>query len=617
MRRALVLLLLTLPAAAREATAPPSADKPVLAYLNQAIGWYRQQLAQVPLSDEPSDLAALDQERRIGREVIGLAFAFARASLALQPQGPASPAASAGAGNGLDGPALARLTADAESRLQELQGEIDTLLRQLAAAQPASRAGLQQRLAETRSELQLAQAQRDTVRTFSEFLGRGALRGADLAGQIDELQRSIPEAAAASQPAPPPAPAAAARKSPTGVLALSSSLIAIAHKRRAVAEAIALTAQLRGAVDKLQAPLLAEMRRTLAQGDALAQAADTATGAALDQRRSDIERLTARFKQVSAAVIPLGKQAVLLDTGKANLADWHAAVDGQYAADLRALLLHLALLAVAIAAILAASEFWRRATFRYVRDLRRRQQSLVLRRVVVALLVTLMVVFSLVTELGSIATFAGFITAGLAVALQNVILSVAAYFFLIGKYGIRVGDRVQISGATGDVMDIGLVRLHLMELRADGLPTGRVVVFSNAVLFQPSANFFKQIPGSNFSWHQVTLTLAAQTDYRAAEQRLMAAVEEVYAEYRAELAQQHQEMSASLSIPVRELRPGAQLRFTDAGLEMTIRFPVPLQHAPTIDDRMTRALLNALATEPRLRLVGSGVPSAEPAGLHG
>jgi small-conductance mechanosensitive channel len=280
---------------------------------------------------------------------------------------------------------------------------------------------------------------------------------------------------------------------------------------------------------------------------------------------------------------------------------------------LRALLLHLGLLAIAVIAILAASEAWRHATFRYVRDLRRRQQSLVLRRIVVALALALMIAFSFVTELGSVATFAGFITAGLAVALQNVILSVAAYFFLIGKYGIRVGDHVSISGVTGDVMDIGLVRLHLMELRPDGLPTGRVVVFSNAVLFQPTANFFKQIPGSNFTWHQVSLTLSPDTDYRLAEKRLVDAVEQVYAEYRGSIAQQHQQISQTLSIPVRELRPSSQLHLTDSGLEMTIRFPVPLEHASTIDDRMTRALLEALDREPRLKLAGGGSPLIHPA----
>lgn len=311
--------------------------------------------------------------------------------------------------------------------------------------------------------------------------------------------------------------------------------------------------------------------------------------------------------------MPLGKAVVLLDEHAATLGEWKAAADTQYAADLRALLLHLGLLAVAVAGVLAASSFWRRATLRYVQDLRRRQQSLLVRRILVSLALALVVAFSFVTELGSLATFAGFITAGLAVALQNLILSVAAYFFLIGRFGIRVGDRVQIGTVTGDVIDVGLVRLHLMELRPDGLPTGRVVAFSNAVLFQPASNFFKQLPGSDFAWHQVTLTLAPDTDYRQAERRLLGAVEGVYAQYHDRIARQHQAMAENLTLALREPRPESQLRLTEAGLEMTVRFPVPLESAPAVDDQVTRALLTALEREPTLKLAGSGTPTLQAA----
>ena len=54
------------------------------------------------------------------------------------------------------------------------------------------------------------------------------------------------------------------------------------------------------------------------------------------------------------------------------------------------------------------------------------------------------VCLSFVTQLSTFATFAGLLSAGLAVAMQSVLVSVVGYFFLIGKYGIRVGDRVQV-----------------------------------------------------------------------------------------------------------------------------------------------------------------------------
>ena len=75
------------------------------------------------------------------------------------------------------------------------------------------------------------------------------------------------------------------------------------------------------------------------------------------------------------------------------------------------------------------SELWRRFIYRYVQDVRRRRQILILRRFVVYFLMGLVIILGFVSEFSSLATFAGFITAGLAVGLQTILLSVAAYFF--------------------------------------------------------------------------------------------------------------------------------------------------------------------------------------------
>jgi small-conductance mechanosensitive channel len=234
-----------------------------------------------------------------------------------------------------------------------------------------------------------------------------------------------------------------------------------------------------------------------------------------------------------------------------------------------------------------------------------------LRKMVLWVLIAVTTAFAFATELGSVATFAGLLTAGMAVALQNVILSMVGYFFLIGRFGIRVGDRVQIAGVTGEVVDIGLVRLHLMELGGDGAetPTGRVVAFSNAILFQPTASLFKQIPGTNFVWHEMTLTLSPDSDHIAATERLAEAVEAVFAGYREDMERQHREMERTLSgTSVQGLRPKIRLHLTDAGLEAVIRFPVDLHHAAEIDDRVTRELLQAIDYEPKLKLVGPATP---------
>ena len=161
----------------------------------------------------------------------------------------------------------------------------------------------------------------------------------------------------------------------------------------------------------------------------------------------------------------------------------------------------------------------------YVQEVRRRHQLLLVRRIVVWLVAGLIVVLAFATEASSLATFAGLLTAGIAVAMQSPIVSLVGYFFLIGKYGLRVGDRVQIGTVTGEVIDLGLVRLHLMELGPQYRPTGRIVAFANSVVFQASGGIFKQIPGVSLAWRELTLTIPGDGDFGAIKQRLTDAAE--------------------------------------------------------------------------------------------
>ncbi|HEY2031225.1 MAG TPA: mechanosensitive ion channel family protein [Myxococcales bacterium] len=616
MKRIAALILL---AFAARADAPQAPSDALLDDLNQTIQWYRRIAGEAALATEPSDVLYLNDNLSIARQVLGLEFDFARADAALLTAADQNDAKGGDPQKPASQQSLATAAAAAATRQQQEEAQVARLQKEAQDAPTAKARKLAaEQLDAERSDLSLMQARAQTLKSLADFVSQSG-SNAGLLGQIDELERSVPEARAQrtqanGQPQTATAATAAAniakRSQPNGVVELTSDIFALTRKLREVDEAAALTASLRVRADKLRAPLLTQLRAMLAEADKLAAEPDSTDPAVLADHKKKLDQSTAAFKRQAAALVPLAKMGVLLDSARANLLEWKTAIGRQYEVELRSLLLRAGLLLAALLALLAASEFWRRATFRYVRDQRRRQQSLLVRRIVVTVLMTITVIFSLVSELGSLATFAGFITAGLAVALQNVILSVAAYFFLIGKYGVRAGDRVQIGAVTGDVLDIGLVRLHLMELGEGGLPTGRVVVFSNSTVFG-SNNFFKQLPGSQFTWHQVKLTLASAADYRKAEERLMAAVNGVFETYRAQVDRQHAEVTSNLSIDLQEARPQSRIRLTEAGMEMIIRYPVPLAQASAIDDQISRALLDAVDAAPDLKLAGSGKPTIE------
>jgi small-conductance mechanosensitive channel len=163
---------------------------------------------------------------------------------------------------------------------------------------------------------------------------------------------------------------------------------------------------------------------------------------------------------------------------------------------------------------------------------------------------------------------------------------------------------VSVSGVTGEVVDIGLVRFHLLEMvSGEGVtPTGRVVAFSNTIVFQSGAGLFKQIPGTSFVWHEVTVRVSPDSDYGAVEERLRPAVEAVLSEYQEEIEEQHRNMEKTLNIvSVGALRPKTRLRLTQPGIEVVIVYPVDMVHAAEIDDRVTREVLKALDREHDIR----------------
>jgi len=615
-------------AVSSEFFATPSDPPGLIQFLDQTIGWYRQLAVEQEIATEPNDAMVVHDNQQIANQVVELAFDFARAKTASTTKPAGSNQAAGESPGSSQYQALVQMAATLDKEVQDVQGEVESVKQKLATASGAKRQDLQSTLAETQSEVELAKARRDAVRSMMEFVEGASTTGLGGAGQraqIEALARSVP--AALAKPATSiesgnpinesfgAVPVSGTRKAePSGIWGLGADLFALSRKIRTLDQTIQLTDALAQSSNKLRAPLVKTLKELARQGDDLAKQADSADRATLEQDKQKLDAITAQFKQTSGLALPLSKQGILLGLYKRSLVDWQGRIRNQYQAELKSLLARLAVLGVILVVVLGLAELWRRTIFRYVHDTRRRHQFLLLRRIVLWVSIAVIIALAFANELGSVVTFAGLLTAGVALALQSVILSVAGYFFLIGRFGLRVGDRVQIAGVTGEVVEIGLVRLHLMELGGDGVdtPSGRVVAFPNSVVFQSNAGLFKQIPGTNFVWHEITLTLSPDSDYGAVEQRVHEAVEAAFSDYREEMERQHRQMQRTLtSVAVSTLRPRRRLHLTSSGLQVVIRFPVDLKHAAEIDNRLTRELLKALDREPTFTAAGSGNPTVK------
>lgn len=594
-----------------EATVASVSPAQLIDFLNQTIGWYHKVIIQQEIATAPDEQLTLYDNRQIAKQVVQLAFQFAAAQAdAMAEQAAATRQTTPGAA-APQYETLRQMQAKLDKDYQDTQAELDGDKAQLATATGVKRRTLEATVSELQGEIALIQARRDAVNSMAQFVSSSAASATGSAGlraQIETLKASVPDAISnitqtSKEQRPAAAPTANSNETDiSGIWALTADLFSLSSKKSTINSLIDDTNDLSSSSKQLRGPFVAQLRALSTKGDQLSAQADTANRSMLDEERQQLEALAAQFRQISAAVIPLSKQSVLLNLYEKNLTNWRDVIEARYKSDLKNLGVRLGFLAIIFAILFGLAELWRRAVIRYVQEPRRRHQFLLLRKFVMWFVIALILAIMLAGKLGSIATFAGLLTAGVALALQNVIVSVVGYFFLIGKYGIRVGDRVQVSGTTGEVVDVGLVRFHMMELDTGGTPTGRVVAFSNSIVFQPAAGLFKQIPGTSFTWHEASATVPRQADFTQVRAKLLEAAENVLQQYRDDIARQYHLMEKTgMLVSEKGLRPRVNLRLSAAAVEVTIRYPVDLQHAAEIDARISRELVGVLEEESESR----------------
>jgi small-conductance mechanosensitive channel len=616
----LILLGCVLPRAhAAETAAQPAERAPdtravmtgdqVVQILDETVDWYRTLGVQQQAATQPSDLLILYANQQTADKVVALAFEIARANAELLSSEAGAVRESEEAASAQS---LGQLRKKLDAQRASLQSEIEETRRRLNSAAKPDQAQIQARIAVLQGELDLLNARRNMFSHMAQFESQSDVDGFGanaLKAHIDAIAASIPAASTStSVPATAPSSAPASPTSSTsanasaslsrfGIWDLAATVFRLSAKARTIETTDQRTAQLQQTFEKIRTPPLQQLKSLTDRGDALAAAAN-APGANLRNMRDQYDTLAWLYQQTSSIVTPLSKAGVLLEQYRRNLGNWRDATKRQYRDALEALGLRVALFAALLAVVFGLAQLWRRAVFRYVHEPRRRSRLLLLQRIVLWVLVVSIIVSTFTTELGSLATFAGLITAGLAVAMQSVLVSIVGYFFLIGKYGIRVGDRVQVGSVTGEVIEMGLVRLHLMELGGAGSmsPTGRVVAFANSIIFQASGGLFKQIHGVDLAWHELTVSLPAGSDYTVIKDELVQAATRVIDDYREDLTRQVKEIQKAASgHAAGQPEPSVQLRFSAAGVDALVRYPVQLTHAAEIDERMSRELLNVIS----------------------
>lgn len=229
--------------------------------------------------------------------------------------------------------------------------------------------------------------------------------------------------------------------------------------------------------------------------------------------------------------------------------------------------------AVAVAVIWAIRRLFLTIVYRRMADLtsryRVRKTSLY-----VAVPIGILVVGRIWFEgLQSVATFLGLLTAGLAIALKDLVVNLAGWGFILWRRPFQVGDRIQIGEHRGDVIDLRIFQFTLMEIgnwvHAEQ-STGRIIHVPNGrVLSEVLANYSR---GFQYIWNEIPVLVTFESNWRKAKEilRRIAARE---SEATSEKAHQMvAEASQKFLISYSKLTPTVYTSVQDCGVLLTLRY---------------------------------------------
>jgi small-conductance mechanosensitive channel len=224
------------------------------------------------------------------------------------------------------------------------------------------------------------------------------------------------------------------------------------------------------------------------------------------------------------------------------------------------------------------------------------------------------VIFILIIWIGQIwfggfqnaATFWGLLSAGLAIALRELVVNILGWFYIMMEHPFRVGDRIQIGDIAGDVVDQSAFRFSMLEIgnwvRADQ-STGRVVFVPNSKVF--SDPVFSYERGFHFIWNEIVVSLALDSDWRQAKE-LLQAIADRHAGQLAGVAQKNlQEASGRFMIYYANLTPTIYMSIADHSVELTLRYLCEPRQRRITENDIWQDILTELKDQPEIHLIGS------------
>jgi small-conductance mechanosensitive channel len=194
------------------------------------------------------------------------------------------------------------------------------------------------------------------------------------------------------------------------------------------------------------------------------------------------------------------------------------------------------------------------------------------------------------------ATYLGLLSAGVAIALQDPIINLAGWLYIVVRRPFRVGHRIQIGPHAGDVVDIGIFQFTMLEIgnwvHADQ-STGRVIHVPNGWSFKNSIANYEQ--GFHYIWNEIEVVVTFESNWRLAKQVLRQTITDHSEHLTGDAQRQINESAERYHIKFAKLTPVVWTSVVDHGVRLTMRYLCKPRDRRRSEDEIWEAVLGEFA----------------------
>ncbi len=200
-------------------------------------------------------------------------------------------------------------------------------------------------------------------------------------------------------------------------------------------------------------------------------------------------------------------------------------------------------------------------------------------------------------------TYLGLVSAGIAIALSDVLKNMAGWVLILTRKPFEVGDRIEVMGLIGDIVDVRLFRFSMLEVGGwveAEQSTGRLVHVPNGIVFNhPVANYTE---GFAYIWDEIPIVVTFESDWKHAEELVREVLAAEAPDLEGAAESRIRETARNYSIRIGKLTPNVYVSVRDHGVLLTARYLVETRTRRGRADRVWRAVLEAFAGAPNVDL---------------